>query len=58
MVCPQYSDLREKFIPSKFFTHPNVRKFNMLMATNNVTTIRNMAMFLYHAMERRKIFLG
>ena len=47
LKCPLYNNLRQQFIPNKYWEHPNNHKFK------SVKTIRNLSMFLYYAFKLR-----
>ncbi|XP_053385840.1 proprotein convertase subtilisin/kexin type 5-like [Mercenaria mercenaria] len=55
--CGCYRDLRELHIPNKYYTRPDVNKFNILMSTRNEELIKLTAVFLYYAFEKRKKLL-
>jgi hypothetical protein len=55
--CNYYSDLRAAYIPLKYFTQPNINKFNIIMSTKNEELIKSVAMYLYYAFERRKRYI-
>ncbi|XP_053383686.1 uncharacterized protein LOC128549926 [Mercenaria mercenaria] len=44
--CGCYRDLRELHIPSKYYTRPDVNKFNILMSTRNEELIKSTAAVL------------
>lgn len=54
LKCIEYADIRTCYIPSKYYTRPSIHKLHILLASNNDTTIRNIAQFIYHAFMRRK----
>ena len=47
LVCKNYSDLRHKYIPKHYFNFPFMYKFIVLMSTDHVKTICNLAAFVY-----------
>ncbi len=53
LFCIMYCDIREKYLEEKYYKHPTIHKFNMLMSSTNVTTLRNLSMFLYYANLKR-----
>ena len=57
LVCSCYEDLRETYIPSRFYNQPTINKFHNAMASRDDNIIRNIAMYIYHAFERRKMML-
>ena len=54
LFCPAYTTLRVKYIPTKFYQHPNVHEFNMIMSTKSEVVLQGVATFLYHALILRK----
>ena len=54
LVCIIYKDLRQKYIPIKFHRSPSIYKLNKLMNVSGESKIFNLALYLYHATERRK----
>jgi len=58
LVCPLYSDYRSKYIPDKYYSVPNRNRFNILIASKNEATVKNLAAFLYNSFQlRKKIYL-
>jgi len=57
LVCSFYEDLREMYIPSRFYDQPTINKFNNAMTSRDENIIRNIAMYIYYAFERRKMLL-
>ena len=53
LVCPLYIDLRKRYIAKKFYLFPNFNKFNILMSNKDAVIIRNLAMYVYYATEKR-----
>lgn len=53
LVCNVYDNLRFMYIPQKYHVYPSLHKFNMLMSNTNVSTVRNVAMYVYQAMRLR-----
>ena len=49
LKCPLLADLRRKYIPSKYYTHPNVHKFTILLSSRNERVIQNIASYIYYA---------
>jgi hypothetical protein len=54
LICPLYVELRRDFLPEKFCTLPTMNKFNVLMSSKNETVVRNLAMYIYHALNKRR----
>ena len=46
LVCPRFSDLRVKYIPTKFTRHVGVNKFLNLISCNNYGTLIQLALFI------------
>lgn len=57
LVCPLYQTLREDLIPAKYFKHPSMSKFALLMASTIPTTINRLAVFVYKAYCTRQKFI-
>ena len=51
--CPVYETLRQKYIPRKYQTPPNMHKFNILMSSKSETLIQAVANYLYYAFKLR-----
>ena len=43
LVCPMLSDLREQFIPAKFYKFPGLFRLSLLLASNNENVVRNLS---------------
>ena len=54
LICPKYLDIRKQYIPEKFFLHPNLHKFNLLMSAKSESLIRQVSLYIYYAFEERK----
>ena len=46
--------LRKTFLPTEYTHVVNLHNFIKLMSTSDELTLRNIAMFIYYAFERRK----
>jgi hypothetical protein len=57
LVCDCYDDLRNNYLPKKYYMQPNLNKFNIIMSTTNEYLIKSFAVFLYYAYEKRKQYL-
>ena len=57
LICIIYKDLRQKYIPIEYRRSPSIYKFNKLMNVSDESIIFNLALYLYHATERRKKYL-
>ena len=53
LQCPFFADIREQLIPAKYTNNPCSFRLCLLLATTNVNTARNLALFLYKAFKRR-----
>ena len=58
LICQRYRFLTEKYIPKRYFTIPSIHRFNTLMSTGNADLIRNIARFIYYAMELRNSYIA
>jgi len=57
MQCPLYSDLRYKYIDNRFTDIMCTNNFIRLINCNDETQLKNLAMFIYYALESRNGFL-
>ena len=57
LICPLYTEIREKFLPNTFTNQPSEDKFLKLMSSGNETVIRNCAMYIFYALKERSEFL-
>ena len=55
--CNAYNDLRNLYIPKKFYMNPNLHKFNMLFCSRSADILHTLAKFLYYAFKRRSDLL-
>ena len=53
-VCPKYSELREELIPAKYYRHPSLFKFSLIIANENYNVIWNTSMFIHRALSLRR----
>ena len=53
LVCPKYADLREQFLPRKFFNRPSVFKMALLLSNPSDNLIMQSAMYVFKAYKRR-----
>ena len=53
LVCPALSNLRNIFIPAKYYLKPNLFRFNLLMASVNEIVVKNLCLYLYKAFQLR-----
>ena len=57
LTCKKYDDLRRKYLQFKYLMPPNFHKFIILMSSTNESVIRAVALYIYHAIERRSTLL-
>ena len=55
LCCPALNDLRERFIPAKYYRHPCLFRFILLMSTTNEIIVKRLGLFLYRAFKIRSI---
>ena len=53
LCCPALDDLRHDLIPSKYYNNPCDFRLTLLLASKNEKIIKNLAIFLYKAYNRR-----
>ena len=53
LVCPVYTDLRNYYIPYKYFRQPALNRLALLLANENPRLIINVSLYVYHAMNLR-----
>ena len=58
LVCPVLSDIREQFIPSKYFNTPSLFKLVMLMSSRHKHTVRQLTLYLHYAFKRRNVYMS
>ena len=49
LVCPKYSDLRNKYLKRYYYTWPSLKKFTNLMSVKSKTIVKNLSKFIYYA---------
>ena len=54
-ICPKYTDLREKYIPAKFYRHPSSFRLALLLANENHVTVNNVATYVYKALRNKRL---
>ena len=54
LICIIYKEFRQKYIPIEYRRSLSIYKFNKLMNVSDESTIFNLALYLFHARERRK----
>ena len=57
LVCKSLSDLRQRYIPEYYFKYPSMYRFIVLMSTDHVKTIRNLAAFVYSSFQRITLWI-
>ena len=57
LICKKYDDLHRKYLQFKYFVPPNFHKFIILMSSKNEYVIRDVALYIYHAIVRRSTLL-
>ena len=55
--CPLYKELRERYIPRKYFQNPSRHHFTILMSCKNEVMIKKLATYIYHSFQLRKEFM-
>ena len=58
LCCPLYSEIREKFIPLKYYREPNLFRATILLNCNHDKTVENLCRFIYQAFRIRDIVLS
>ena len=58
LCCEFYSDIRNKYIPYKFYQNVNLHKFRLLMSTQHEDTIKSVACYLFYAFKKRQEFIN
>ena len=56
--CPLYKDLREVYIPPKYYTIPSLHKFYLLIAAENEIIVKKLSMYLFYADKVRQTNVG
>jgi len=55
LVCPAYTELRNYYIPHKFFRYPCLQKLSLLLASENKVLLMRLAKFLSEAFAKREL---
>ena len=58
MCCSFYENLREQFIPKKFYHTPSKFHFILLMSSRQDYIVRNLSLYVYKALQVRNIALS
>ena len=53
--CPMSNELRVQFIPLKFHRFPSFFRSTLLLASRNESIVRNVLLYLYHALKLRSV---
>ena len=57
LECQLYKDLRKQYLKKYYYTAPNIPKFVALFQSQNVIVYRNLAIYVYKAMELRERYV-
>ena len=55
LICPAFSDLREKYIKSYYYKKPSFFKLVQLFSTYNFKTIYKLSQYLLRATKQREV---
>ena len=55
--CNGYNDIRNTYLPYKFYNPPSLHKFNLLMSSQSANIIQSLALFIFHAFKKRNELL-
>ena len=58
LCCPGLDDLRRRYIHPNYFNFPSDFRLALLLSTKNERTLRNLALSLHKAFNRRKIIMS
>ena len=58
VVCPFYRDLRCSILPHFYCTWPTINRFEALMQTKQKGILNKLSKFVYHALEKRKLYMS
>ena len=53
LVCPKYAEIREQYIPKKYFTSPSSFKLALLLATTSKVLLLRLATYIMKAFTVR-----
>ena len=56
LECPLNTNIRQKYLPNVNYNLP-LNVFYILMASDNVYIVRNIAMYTYYALKEREAYL-
>ena len=54
LICPVYSQIRQKYIRPFYYLRPSVYKFIKLMQSNQINVLRNLGKYVYESFAIRK----
>ncbi len=57
LICPHYSDLRKKLLPTYYVRYPSMWKFVSLCTTNNERLLFKLSKLVWSIFERRKVLV-
>ena len=57
LICDQYVELRKKHIAKYYWNNPSYHKFVLLLQSDKITTLNELAEYIYSAMKVRKVEL-
>ena len=55
LCCPVLKEIRQTFIPAKYYRHPCAFKLSLLLSSTKESEVRNLSLFLYKALKFRDI---
>ena len=58
LVCEKLADIREKYIPRKYYTNTNPHKYIILMSSSSEHILQNLGMYVFYAFQKRKELLA
>ena len=58
LICPVYSQIRQKYIRPFYYLRPSVYKFIKLMQSNQINVLRNLGKYVYESFAIRKSLIG
>ena len=54
LICPVYSQIRQKYIRPFYYLRPSLYKFIKLMQSNEINVLRNLGKYVYESFAIRK----
>lgn len=58
LKCPAYMELRQRYLPSKYYTNASFNKYVIIMSSRSESVLNNLAMFSYYAFLKRSTLLN